>query len=1102
MTHETGSTPECPDFLDGGGEMGRLMRDHDWTSTSLGPIESWPQSLKTATSILLRSPVPIVMLWGEDGIMVYNDAYSAFAGERHPRLLGSKVREGWPEVVDFNDNVMKVGLAGGTLAYKDQELTLYRRGSAEQVWMNLDYSPVLDESGKPAGVIAIVVETTERVLAERRAAAERDRLAQMFEQAPGLMAMLVGRDHVFEMANPAYMQLVGERLVLGRPIREAFPEIEGQGYFELLDEVFGTGKAFVGAGREVILQRTSGGLPESRVVDFVFQPVTDSAGAVTGIFIEGHDVTSRIRAERALTARQARQAILLRLLQGQRETEDPEKMMQAAAEAVGRHLGANRVGFFTMADADTLEFGVCWTDGVLEPLAGLWPAQSIGSPYLTEVRAGRTHGIADTSRDPLTAGSKFGEIGARSIIGAPIIRNGQWYAGLYVNHASVREWSLDQVALVQEVADQTWDAVERVQAVAALRESEARLGRALEAGELGAWELDLVTHEAWRSLRHDNVFGYETLLPVWTYAMFLDHVEPEDRDEVDGKFQEAIAESGRWDFECRIRRGDGAPRWIWAQGRVEFDAGGNARRMKGMVRDVTERKQLEADLLVLNETLEARVEERTRERDQIWKLSRDPFLVADMQGRWLSISPAWTAILGWSEHELLGRTSEWMEHPDDRQRTRTAVDSLATGLPTLRFENRFRTKDGAYRWFSWTAVPSNDLLYCVARDVTDEKKRAGELEQAQEALRQSQKMEAMGQLTGGVAHDFNNLLTPIIGSLDMLQRRQVGGEREQLLIGGALQAADRAKTLVQRLLAFARRQPLQTTAVDVGALITEMADLLISTLGPTVKVIRDVPPDLPSAVADGNQVEMALLNLAVNARDAMPDGGTLTISATGEEVGPGHRSKLAPGVYVRIGVADTGIGMDAATLKRAIEPFYSTKGIGKGTGLGLSMVDGLASQLGGGLTISSKPGLGTRVDLWLPVCTDGPLAAEGYVAPAPSAPRQGAALLVDDDPAVRSITADMLAEFGYTVTPAGSAEEALALLEGGLVVDLLITDHLMPGMTGADLASEIRGRWPGKPVLIVSGFAETDGIAPNLPRLNKPFRQAELADILATLIKT
>ena len=284
-----------PPFLTGG-EMAALMAARDW-SDSLGPPSTWPPSLQTTMGMLLRSTLPIVLLWGEDGIMLYNDAYSVFAGGRHPRLLGSKVREGWPEVAAFNDNVMRVGLAGGTLAYKDQELTLHRHGRPEQVWMNLDYSPVLGESGQPAGVIAFVIETTERVLAERRLADERDRLGQMFEQVPSFMAMLRGPEHRFEFVNPAYHRLVGHRQVVGKTIAEALPDAVEQGYLALLDKVFQSGKAFRSTAAKYVVQPAPDGPTDDRYVDFVYQPVTDSHGKVTGIFVEGVDVTERKKGE-------------------------------------------------------------------------------------------------------------------------------------------------------------------------------------------------------------------------------------------------------------------------------------------------------------------------------------------------------------------------------------------------------------------------------------------------------------------------------------------------------------------------------------------------------------------------------------------------------------------------------------------------------------------------------------------------------------------------------------------------------------------------------------------------------------------------------------
>jgi CheY-like chemotaxis protein/two-component sensor histidine kinase len=348
-----------------------------------------------------------------------------------------------------------------------------------------------------------------------------------------------------------------------------------------------------------------------------------------------------------------------------------------------------------------------------------------------------------------------------------------------------------------------------------------------------------------------------------------------------------------------------------------------------------------------------------------------------------------------------------------------------------------------------------------------------------------------------VAHDFNNLLTPIVGTLDMLQRRSVGGEREQRLISGALQSADRAKTLVQRLLAFARRQPLQLVPVDVAKLVSGMGELIASTTGPQIKVIVDAPQALPAAMADANQLEMAVLNLSVNARDAMVNGGTIRISASEERVDSGHRSNLPPGEYICLSVADTGEGMDPATLARAVEPFFSTKGVGKGTGLGLSMVHGLASQLNGALTIQSSPGLGTHVELWLPRSITPQVAVlpSGETMDRQSA--QGIALLVDDEELVRATTSYMLADLGYHVIEAASGEEALSLVEAGQTLDVLVTDHLMPGITGTELARLVKSMRPGIGILLISGYAEREGLDPDIPRLNKPFRKDELAASLS-----
>jgi diguanylate cyclase (GGDEF)-like protein/PAS domain S-box-containing protein len=294
------SLADLPPFLRHGGDAGRLIGAFDWTGTAAGPLAEWPQSLKSVVGFMLISSMPIVIMWGADGTLIYNDAYAAFAGGRHPAALGSRVRESWPEVADFNDHVINVGLGGGTLDYIDREFTLTRNGVPEQVWINVNYSPVLDDSGTPAGVVAIFTETTQRVLADRRLALEHRRRAQMFEQGPCFMALLSGPDHRFEIVNASYLRIIGGRQVLGRTVAEALPDAVAQGYLGLLDRVFETGQPFSSTGARFVVQPVPGGPGEERFVDFIYQPMTDAAGAVTGIFVSGVDVTDRARAEAAL----------------------------------------------------------------------------------------------------------------------------------------------------------------------------------------------------------------------------------------------------------------------------------------------------------------------------------------------------------------------------------------------------------------------------------------------------------------------------------------------------------------------------------------------------------------------------------------------------------------------------------------------------------------------------------------------------------------------------------------------------------------------------------------------------------------------------------
>lgn len=520
-------------------------------------------------------------------------------------------------------------------------------------------------------------------------------------------------------------------------------------------------------------------------------------------------------------------------------------------------------------------------------------------------------------------------------------------------------------------------------------------------------------------------------------------------------------------------------------------------------------------LCIVSETTQRVRSERAMraDRNRLWALARDPFLIADTSGVWLAVSPAWTDLLGWSEAELVGRTSEWMEHPDDCADTRRQIAKLAAGNPVLLFDNRFRTKAGDYRTFSWTAVPEGGLLYCVARDVTEQRDHARRLAEAEAALRQAQKMETLGQLTGGVAHDFNNLLQVVCGNLDLLRRGLPSdAARLHAMVERAMAGADRAAVLTQRLLAFSRRQPLDPRRADPNRLVAGMSELLHRTLGETITVQTIEAPDAWPVEVDVNQMENALLNLAVNARDAMPDGGALTIrvenchvEAREDEDG----EEIASGPHVLIEVTDTGEGMDAQTLAHAIEPFFTTKEVGRGTGLGLSMVYGFIRQSGGQMRVASEPGRGTSVRLYLPSHAAGADTPPPCPAAIADTPPQGheVILLCEDDEAVRAYSVEVLSELGYRVLPAGDGPSALAQLEKAQEeIDLLFTDVVLPGgMTGADLADAVHARKPELKVLFTSGYARDaivhDGrLDVGIDLLPKPFTYADLAARVRALL--
>lgn len=538
--------------------------------------------------------------------------------------------------------------------------------------------------------------------------------------------------------------------------------------------------------------------------------------------------------------------------------------------------------------------------------------------------------------------------------------------------------------------------------IEALDEGERRLKTALEAGHLGAWELDLTTYALITSITCRGVFG-RSAGGAFTYGDLLAATHPDDVERMKTAMQATIESGADYAIEYRTVWPDRSIHWAEMRAQLSRDRSGNAVKLVGVSSDITARVSSEEQQKRLNEILEERVAERTAEL-----------------------------------HKAHG----------------TVMAEVA------------------------------------------------QRERAEAQLRQAQKMEAIGQLTGGVAHDFNNLLMAVLGNLELLRKHTGGDAKAERLIDGALQGAKRGASLTQRLLAFARRQDLSVDPVDLGELVREMTDLLNRSVGTGIVIEIRIPDRMDPVLADSNQLELALLNLVVNARDAMPNGGTICISLQVENVAK-PEGELAAGRYGVLSVADEGHGMDDNTLQKAIEPFFSTKELGKGTGLGLSMIHGLALQLQGALRLTSTPGKGTRAELWIPVSDESPVVSKDTEVSEPDQRvKPLRVLLVDDDFLIAMSSVDMLVDLGHEVVEAHSGKEALAHLKDDGRFDLLITDYSMPEMTGGDLANAARDLFPDLPILIASGYAELPpGIDFDVARLAKPYSQQQLAVEIESVLR-
>ncbi|RZT46226.1 PAS domain S-box-containing protein [Sphingomonas sp. BK036] len=730
-----------------------------------------------------------------------------------------------------------------------------------------------------------------------------------------------------------------------------------------------------------------------------------------------------------------------------------------------------------------------WSMGA--PFRVVWAdAWSQAKPIIDEAFAGRSQRFNDL---PWTLGTDRG-------------RADTWFSFSYSR-------VLDSQGDVAGLFILTNETTERVLADAALRGSEERLRVVVE----GACDHVIFTTDpdgvitTW-SAGAEAVLGWTVDDAIGQPAAMI--FTPEDRaDGADIRQTADAARGGGGADERWHLRKDGSR--VFLNGSVHplpLDAQNQERGFIRIARDETARWQAQKDLERLNATLEQQVTERTEDRNRLWQLSSDLMLIAGFDGSIQAVNPAWTRILGWSEDELIRLPLFALIHPDDLDHTIAGASGIAAGQAYARFENRYRHKDGSYRDIVWNAGPGEGQIIAVGRDATEEKAAAAALVATEAQLRQAQKMEAVGQLTGGLAHDFNNLLTGVMGNLELLQMRLARGKLDdaERFIVAAQGAGRRAAALTQRLLAFSRRQTLDPRPTDVNKLILGMEDLLRRTVGPSTDIETVGAAGLWTAMIDATQLESAILNLCINARDAMPNGGRITVETANKwlDERAARERDLPPGQYLSICVSDTGTGMSAATIERAFEPFFTTKPIGQGTGLGLSMIYGFARQSHGQVRIYSEIDQGTTICIYLPRYLGDALLPEEEEAIANAAAAAGETILVvDDEATIRHLIDEVLDEQGYTVIGAADGAAGIKVLQSGSKIELLITDVGLPnGMNGRQVADAARALRPGLKVLFITGYAENAAVGnghlePGMELLTKPFTIQALTSKVADMMR-
>jgi PAS domain S-box-containing protein len=987
----------------------------------------------------------------------------------------------------------------------------FRRHDGEWRVLHTDARPRIEADGRYGGLIGVNTDVTEARTAEAALRESEARFRLMADTAPSPVWM-TNTEAKVEFVNAALVEFFGQPAdrILGDVWKQSIHPDDRADVEAAMAAARPDRRPY---GFEARFRRADGAWRWMRIS---VNPRFAGDGVFLGYVGMSFDTTETRDALAALERQERRQTFLLALTNRLRDLTSPEAVILEVERALGVELGADRVGYGQVdQERGLVSMTRDWTAGVVSA-QGDFSLEELGSDLIADLAEGRMIHIADVQQDPRTrdALDVFNRLETRALMRAPVIRSGGLRAFLYAHHSAVREWTEAEIALLQEVALRTWTEIERTRAEAEVRESEERFRAIADTAPVLIW---VTQQDRTRAFVNQAYVAYnggtyeEARLADWRAV-----IHPDDHARVIEESLAGEASGEPFSMEARYLRHDGEYRWLKSFSRPRLGADGEVVGFVGVAFDVTDIREVQARLM----------ESETRFRTVadsapalIWML--------DAEGRPSFANRRYRTFVGIESEEQIGDGWRRLLHPDDAGAFTTAFDAAFARRD--RFEHLVRIQHPMLgeRWLRCEGLPRFDgsgvfqgyvganIDVTEAKQAEEDLKRINELleERVGEALAEkakaeadlmhAQRMEAVGRLTGGVAHDFNNLLTVVIGALDIILRSPDDAVKRQKLGEAALAAARRGEGLTHQLLAFSRRQALRPEAIDLNVQIRESEPLLRRAVGEAVEFRLKLRRGGARVSVDPSQFEAALLNLVVNARDAIGDRGRITVQTKSCTVAPGEVPELAAGDYVCVSVADNGVGMSPEVIARVFEPFFTTKAVGKGTGLGLSQVYGFARQSGGAAQVLSRVGKGTEIKLYLPPRTEDAAAAEA----GPDAARSMAAgrrlLLVEDDISVAAVALELLEGLGLEVRAAETGPQALDLLKRERF-DMMLSDVVMPGgMTGIELARLCARDYPDMRVVLTSGYAGEDVDAALAdapwPFLRKPYSGEQLAQILGEL---